>query len=585
MCTANCTWKDSLEIDLYPWDAGTNSRVTYMGEKMETHPRERIHRLTSTRPNDRDSPFYGVDIKPFARLTMRKKKEACTDDDGKSASAEESPTTEELVSMMKKKMMMNKKFEMEKCATSQWSDWAECSNPCGSGFRERRRMLKNSDITAEMCDLELVETETCIGDCKVRGKKLRDDFIMRHDVERDPTDTCAVTDWSVWSPCSATCGLGMKERWRMFLYNPEQRVDCGIHLMEKDLCRGEIFDCQKAMMMKNFTAICQLPVDVGPCRGDFPRWFYNRTMQKCQTFSYGGCRGNENRFDTESECVDLCADHMASLHRNGGLGGKRGMSQQQREMERVMMREKERMMAKQRMREKQETMKQDMLRKEEMMRKLRMMEQQREEQERKAEEMKRQMMKKQMMLQNHGQADGGSGGEDAAARMEREKAKMMRRQQRLMKKKQMMERRRRRRRRQRKDDDGVTGGSRRQSGGARVNCMVTPWSGWSECSATCGRGVIMKTRMVKVEPKNGGRRCPRRLVKKKKCRQKKCPVDCKMSQWSEWSTCTQTCGDSSVQIRRRRRLRKPRRGGLACSTRKERRFCNVPLCPDSDVRS
>lgn len=55
-----------------------------------------------------------------------------------------------------------------------------------------------------------------------------------------------------------------------------------------------------------------------------------------------------------------------------------------------------------------------------------------------------------------------------------------------------------------------------------VDCVVTPWSEWSECSVTCGKGFIMKTRMIKIQAQNGGRRCPFKLVKKKKCREKNC---------------------------------------------------------------
>lgn len=30
LCEMDCTWKDSLDIDLYPWDAGTDNGITYM---------------------------------------------------------------------------------------------------------------------------------------------------------------------------------------------------------------------------------------------------------------------------------------------------------------------------------------------------------------------------------------------------------------------------------------------------------------------------------------------------------------------------------------------------------------------------
>ena len=54
------------------------------------------------------------------------------------------------------------------------------------------------------------------------------------------------------------------------------------------------------------TAICSLPKEAGPCRGNFIRWYYDTTMQKCLPFTYGGCRGNNNLFMSHEECFQLC---------------------------------------------------------------------------------------------------------------------------------------------------------------------------------------------------------------------------------------------------------------------------------------
>lgn len=49
----------------------------------------------------------------------------------------------------------------------------------------------------------------------------------------------------------------------------------------------------------------------GPCKGYFPRWFFNSTSQTCQKFIYGGCGGNLNNFAFEKECEVLCQGELA----------------------------------------------------------------------------------------------------------------------------------------------------------------------------------------------------------------------------------------------------------------------------------
>jgi len=116
-----------------------------------------------------------------------------------------------------------------------------------------------------------------------------------------------------------------------------------------------------------------------------------------------------------------------------------------------------------------------------------------------------------------------------------------------------------------------------------VDCVITDWSEWSACSTSCDGGVIVRFRAVQVEPAFGGLQCPQNLTESYECSAAPCPVDCKLGDWRDWSPCSTSCGHGQ---RVRTRLRENERfGGLPCDEALvQEDECYVaplrPQCPD-----
>ncbi|XP_046877562.1 low-density lipoprotein receptor-related protein 11 [Hypomesus transpacificus] len=59
--------------------------------------------------------------------------------------------------------------------------------------------------------------------------------------------------------------------------------------------------------------LCSLAPVVGPCKGTFPRWFYDAVAGVCKHFIYGGCKGNHNNFLQETDCINECIQKSPAI--------------------------------------------------------------------------------------------------------------------------------------------------------------------------------------------------------------------------------------------------------------------------------
>ncbi|XP_037297171.1 LOW QUALITY PROTEIN: spondin-1 [Manduca sexta] len=261
LCNANCTWRRSATLPLYPYDAGTDSGISYTSRRMPTIPAAPVRALRSDWPRDTRSPFYSsnVENRPFARLRLTRLRLYEKSCDAPDVGHEHVPE------------VIGSSGGAGACATHAWGAWGPCSVTCGPGRAARQRQyVWPHRARADACRTPLTDYRRCHGPrmhCKAPSE-----------YEPDPAESsgpCAVSQWSEWSPCE---GCGVRGRSRHYLA-PRAHKRCHVGYRAR-------------MVMDQ-----AMPCDAGPCekpRGPHVNatnfdWFYVDTAGgSCAVTGWGG---------------------------------------------------------------------------------------------------------------------------------------------------------------------------------------------------------------------------------------------------------------------------------------------------------
>uniref|UniRef100_A0A674BBV6 Thrombospondin-1 n=1 Tax=Salmo trutta TaxID=8032 RepID=A0A674BBV6_SALTR len=107
------------------------------------------------------------------------------------------------------------------------------------------------------------------------------------------------------------------------------------------------------------------------------------------------------------------------------------------------------------------------------------------------------------------------------------------------------------------------------------------WSPWSSCSVICGEGVITRIRLCNSPtPQMGGRDCQGQGRETEVCQESPCPINGGWGPWSLWDTCSVTCGGGLQTRQRLCNNPAPKYKGKECQgDTKTSQLCGKEDCP------
>ena len=229
LCLGNGSWVDEKILNLYPYDAGTDSGPTYISPDQPTIPKEAIRRIKPNQPNDPRSPFHDPDnkeMKPLARLYLTRQRlyeKNCESQDQETTSNTDQENAND-------------------CDVTEWQDFSGCSSTCGKGRQLKHRSYKNpSAAYLKGCRIKLTKSEDCQGNdksCNNDNESVNESVNLQGSELRN----CNLTEWTNFENCSKACGKGKETRTREYVFKANQKL-CQkrypMLLQEQQECEGQ----------------------------------------------------------------------------------------------------------------------------------------------------------------------------------------------------------------------------------------------------------------------------------------------------------------------------------------------------------
>lgn len=243
LCQSDCSWATQRIVNLYLWDAGTDSGTTFASPDIPTRPQEKIH------------PFRKLSGQNSNNATQFRSSSSSSNYDPTTTTGFNNPTINSSFSSSnqnQRKNYDNVYANDGDVFSSIGPNDTTYTSASSSSSSSSSSLYTSADQSKPFARLTVtrqrIYEKSCNGDNSILPSfKSPSSYQppLLHHIPWPPESTrpvadCRFTSWSDWSLCSSTCGKGIRTRTRAFIDEQAHLSGCSqVDLIEKELCLSE----------------------------------------------------------------------------------------------------------------------------------------------------------------------------------------------------------------------------------------------------------------------------------------------------------------------------------------------------------